>query len=244
MYKDANFINSAYHNRGSDFFLNGEDNVLNKLSSANFTTVFDVGANLGYWTDAALKAWPQSTVHAFEVAPKTSAKFRDQLAAKLGSGRAILSEHGLSDEKTAINMYYYPNADELTSYSKRHPEHKSVKFTGQLDTLDAYCDKNSIDHIDFLKIDIEGHEFKVIKGGSDRVQNGKVTGLQFEYGAFSTGSRFLVRDYYDLLPDFWLGKVFPNYVAFEKYIWTMENFDFCNYVAIHKSRPDLKDALS
>jgi FkbM family methyltransferase len=30
----------------------------------------------------------------------------------------------------------------------------------QLDTLDAYCEREKVAHIDILKIDVEGHEGK------------------------------------------------------------------------------------
>ena len=243
-HKVATFVEAAYHNRGSDFFLNGERNVIERLAPAGCRTVFDVGANAGNWSKAALDLWPGCTVHAFEVAPRTADRFAAHLAPYIEEGRALLSRHGLSDCTGELEMFYYPDADELTSYSKRHPEHKSVAFTGQIDTLDHYCARENIDEIDFLKIDIEGHEFKVIRGGSDIMKSGKVACLQFEYGAFSTGSRFLVRDYYDLLPDYWIGKVFPRHVAFGEYDWTFENFEFCNYVAVHRSRPELKEMLS
>ncbi len=141
-------------------------------------------------------------------------------------------------------MYYYPGNDELTSHKRRHSQHPAEKFVGMVGTLRDYCSENEIDRIDFLKIDIEGHEFKVMQGGSDLIGNGHVSCIQFEYGAFSTELRFFVKDYYALLPDFWIGKLFPDGVHFAEYDWTMENFQFCNYVAVHKARADLKGLLS
>lgn len=43
-----------------------------------------------------------------------------------------------------------------------------------------YIDSKKIDEIDFLKIDVEGYEFEVIKGFEDRIQNVGI--IQFEYG--------------------------------------------------------------
>lgn len=243
MHKAAAFIDDAYHNRGSEFHENGEAEVLTRLSPAGLTTVFDVGANVGEYTKAALAAFPKAAVHAFEVAPETAAEFAANCAPAIADGRVKLMTYGLSDAPGELTMYYYPDNNQLTSYSQRHPEHRSVPFTADLSTLDAYCEEHSIDAIDFLKIDVEGHEFKVIQGAKRLFAKGGVAALQFEFGAFNTGSKFIIRDYYALLEDYWIGKVFPRNVDFRPYSWTMEEFSFCNYVAVHKSRPDLRDLL-
>lgn len=44
----------------------------------------------------------------------------------------------------------------------------------QMTTIDAYCEKNNIDHIDVMKIDVEGHEPEVIQGAKDMLTNNKV----------------------------------------------------------------------
>ncbi|MEL7188227.1 MAG: FkbM family methyltransferase [Pseudomonadota bacterium] len=244
LHKAATFIDDAVNNRGSEFHENGEAEVLKRLGPADLKTVFDVGANVGEYTKASLKAFPNATIHAFEVAPETAQEFADNLAPDIEHDRVKLMTYGLSDVPGTLDMYYYPENNQLTSYSKRHPEYQSVKFTANISTLDAYCEEAGIDAIDFLKIDIEGHEFKVIQGGANLFAKGGVAALQFEFGAFNTGSKFIVRDYYNLLDDYWIGKVFPRHVDFRPYSWTMEEFSFCNYVAVHKSRPDLRDLLA
>lgn len=244
LHKVATFVDDAVNNRGSEFGENGEADVLKRLAPAKLTTVFDVGANVGEYTKAALAAFPQATVHAFEVAPETAKELRANLQGPIDTGAVKLMTYGLSDEVGTMDMYYYPENNQLTSYSaNRHSEYERVHFTADISTLDAYCEKAGIEAIDFLKIDIEGHEFKVIQGGERTFAKGQIAIVQFEYGAFNTGSKFIVRDYYDLLPDYWIGKVFPRHVDFQPYSWTMEEFSFRNYVAVHKSRPDLKALL-
>ncbi len=244
LHKAFSFVDDAFHNRGSNFFLNGEANLLKRMAKTDMRVAFDVGANVGHWSEAALAAWPNCKVHAFEIAPPTAERFKTRLAADISNNRVIFNDIGLSDCSDEIDMYYYPGNDELTSHERRHAQHPAEKFVGIVGTLNKYTSDNNIDHIDFLKIDIEGHEFKVMQGGSDLIANGKVSCIQFEYGAFSTESRFFVKDYYELLPDFWLGKLFPDGVHFAEYDWTMENFQFCNYVAVHKAHPNLKNLLS
>lgn len=244
LHKVFTFVDAAYNNRGSNFFLNGEASLMERLAPAGMRIIFDVGANAGHWSEAALRFWPTSHVHAFEIAPPTAERYKAALTKEIDLGRVTFNDFGVSDEAAKIEMYYYPGNDELTSHKRRHAEHEAEKFIGNVQTLNSYCKLNNIDHIDFLKIDIEGHEFKVMRGASDLLDSGKIYCIQFEYGAFSTESKFFVKDYYSLLSDFWIGKIFPDGVHFSDYDWKMEDFQFCNYVAVHNSREDLKILLS
>lgn len=244
LHKAFSFVDAAFNNRGSDFFLNGEAGLMQRLAPADLRLVFDVGANAGHWSEAALSFWPNCHVHAFEIAPPTAERYLDCLSKEISLGRVTFNAFGVSDEATEIEMFYYPGNDELTSHRRRHAEHPAEKFIGTVKTLHDYCKDNKIECIDFLKIDIEGHEFKVMHGASDLLENGKISCIQFEYGAFSTESRFFVKDYYSLLSQYWIGKIFPDGVHFSEYDWRMEDFQFCNYVAVHKGRTDLKNLLS
>lgn len=244
LHKAAKFIDSAVNNEGSHFRLNGEWRVLERLASANFSTVIDAGANVGRWSMSAMQAWPSARVHAFEIAPETSAKAKQNFVKSGYGDRAVLHHLGLSDQAGEMEMWYFPGNDELTCSSPRHFEHESVSFTGKVITLDEFCKTELISKIDFLKIDVEGNEYKVMHGGSDIIQNGTSV-IQFEYGAFSVESRFLLKDYYSLLSDrFWIGKIFPNKVDFTDYHWTMDNFRFSNYICVDRNRSDIKEMLS
>ncbi|WP_409560550.1 FkbM family methyltransferase [Hyphomicrobium sp. MC8b] len=234
----ARFIEQAYENEGSDFTRNGEKELLSKLSKANFDIIFDVGANVGKWSQTALENWPNAHVHAFEVAPNT---FRDlQSAFPANSKRITLNNVGVSDTEETQTMYYFADAPELTCDMPRH-DLTSVPFEAKMVRLDTYCAKNGIEKIDFLKIDVEGAEYRVLKGFSDFLDAGKVNCLQFEYGPFAIDTRHLLADYFATLSkSFWIGKIFPGGVPFQDYHWTMEDFKFCNYFCVSRSRPDLK----
>jgi FkbM family methyltransferase len=246
LHKVATFVDSAYRNEGSDFFVNGEQRVLNQLAKQNPRLAIDVGANVGYWTIAALEAWPECSVHCFEIAPETLKKCQVALARHAQGRRATAHGVGMSNEAGSIQMYYYPDMDEMTCASPgRHdPSFNRVPFVGQVTTLDDFCRDAGISQIDFLKIDVEGTEHKVLQGADRLLSQGAVSCIQFEYGAFSVETRFMLQDYYDLLgKNYWIGKIYPHYVDFQEYDWTLEDYRFCNYVCALKSKPELRKLL-
>jgi FkbM family methyltransferase len=240
MHHVAAFYESSWRNEGSDFSSNGEQFVLQRLAPADFRLAIDVGANLGEWSHTALKLWPNCRVHAFEVAAETYKQLVLESQVLVHNGRAECHSRGLSDQAEFQTMYYFPDHPQLTCDLPRHESYQAIPFQAEVTTLDLFCRERRIDAVDFLKIDVEGAEHRVLKGARDLLKAEKISCIQFEYGAFSIQTRFLLKDYYDLLSDqFYIGKIFPNYVAFGEYDWTTEDFRFSNYVCVIRNRPDL-----
>ena len=241
----AAFVESAYANEGSSFAVNGESNLIERLRPASFTVAFDVGANEGDWILAALSAWPRCQVHAFEVAQPTFERLALRMRQSEYCSRATLNRIGLSDTEGTQPMYYFPEHPDLTCDLKRHDAYEAQVFDAELRTGDWYCQQSGVGVIDFVKIDVEGAEYKVLRGLSSHLKEAAIHCVQFEYGAFSTQTHFLLADYYTLLGNqYWIGKVYPSYCDFEAYDWRMEDFRFANYCCVSKARPDLRDLLA
>jgi FkbM family methyltransferase len=244
MHSATAFFESAWRNEGSEFSDNGEQFVLERLKPANFRLAIDVGANLGDWFRSALQLWPDCRLHAFEVAPDTLKAMKKKIRLLPGRDRVELHNLGLSDTVGPQTMYYFPDHPQLTCDLPRHDGYKAVPFEASLTTLDIFCREQKIDAIDFLKIDVEGAEYRVLQGANELLKSKSISCIQFEYGAFSIQTRFLLKDYYAALSDqFIIGKIFPNYIAFGDYDWRAEDFRFSNYLCVAKNRPDLEKLL-
>ena len=243
LHRAAAFVESAYTNEGSNFSRNGEERAIRALRGAGIKIAFDVGANVGDWLMEALNAWPECHVHAFEVAPPTFERLAERVRASPHAARATLNCFGLSDLDQKLEMYYFPEHPELTCDRQRHSGHKQVVFEGKVRTADGYAREHGIEELDFLKIDVEGAEYKVLKGVERLLEDGRVQMVQFEYGAFSIQTRMLLADYYQLLTRYWIGKIYPTYVDFRDYEWTMEDFRFANFIAVSRSRQELRKLL-
>lgn len=106
----------------------------------------------------------------------------------------------------------------------------------EIRTLDSYCNEKKIHEIDFLKIDVEGHEFAVIQGGKELFASECIKIVQFEYGGTYIDSRILLRDFFDFFKGlnykFYL--LYPNRVGLiSNYDQRLENFQYKNFLIVN-----------
>lgn len=72
-------------------------------------------------------------------------------------------------------------------------------------SISKYCEERNIKHIDFLKIDTDGHDLGVLKGLGDVT----VDMVQFEYDNFYRKENRNIRDMFDLLPGWHFFYILP-----------------------------------
>lgn len=152
-----------------------EEKKIFDLLSRKFKTVVDVGiqTNLSY---------PNINhnihYHLFEPNSEFTRILKEKLAT-LKNNNIILNEYGLSDN-SADNCIYYDKSQsfEINPYLKQDTQ-SGHKYS--LRTLDDYVKNSGITKIDFLKIDTEGFDYKVIMGGLNSINNNIISYIQFEY---------------------------------------------------------------
>jgi FkbM family methyltransferase len=132
-------------------------------------TFFDIGANIGLFSLAAgKKLWSQpSIIYAFEPCPSTFAILeKNLLKNELTKVRAV--QVALSDQTGEANLYV--NAalkDGLNSLED--PSHSDAEVVGreavQTITLDDFVARERVSRVDIMKVDVEGAELLVFRGG-------------------------------------------------------------------------------
>jgi hypothetical protein len=130
------------------------------------------------------------------------------------------------------------DSSELNSLHPRHGAGAKVEFRQgaavRLVKGDTYCAENSIDRINFLKIDTEGHEMAVLAGFARMLAEKRVEIIQFEYGGTWLDSRTQLLDAFELLSRYGyiLGKLHPRGIkVYPRYSQALETFRYSNYVA-------------
>lgn len=120
--------------------------------------MIDVGAHVG--TSALPFARSGWTVHAFEPDPHN----RTELMARAsGLANLIVVPAAVSNQPGRLTLYCSDVSSGISSLSAFHESHRP---TGDVDvvTLQDYLSEVELEHVDFLKVDTEGHDFFVLQG--------------------------------------------------------------------------------
>jgi FkbM family methyltransferase len=241
------FYEALYHvslagmnyGNGADYEKSGELFVLNyirqKLKEEKNIIIFDVGGNIGNYSSTLSAVFPGDTrIHAFEPSRKTFEKFINTTA---GIGNIVPNNVGLSDVESESVLYSDNEASGLASIYQRHLPHFNISMDQREDirlcTLDAYCEKNKIDRIHFLKLDIEGHELNALNGAKRMLNNNSIDFIQFEFGGCNIDSGTYFQNFFYLLKDKYriYRVVRDGLVEIPFYRETNEIFTTINYLA-------------
>lgn len=239
IYKIA--IKGLNYDRGHVPDVNGEvfcaKYVLKNINKKNII-VFDVGANRGQYLSMFLKQLDlnkQVAVHCFE--PQKDAF---QTLCKISNGKPFvqLINKGIGSAVGEMKLYKDSEESEYASlYKSNYIQYNTILNNEEIvkiDTLDNYCIENNIFYIDFLKIDVEGHELEVLKGAQTLLNTGKIHFIQFEFGLAAIESRIFMKDFVDILKNYRIYRILPNGLAQIHYTEYHELFLTTNYLAIKK----------
>lgn len=127
-------------------------------------TAVDIGANYGlYSTAIANQLGDKGKLYSFEPTPDTAQALRETIKENGLDKKVELLETGLSDHAGEASFYASKNA-ELNSLHAENAE-GAEKITISLDTLDACAERLDWQNLDFIKLDAEGEEINILKGG-------------------------------------------------------------------------------
>lgn len=135
------------------------------LETLSEPIIVDVGAHLGFFSLPLASLLHHPRIYAVEPVSNTF-HLLEKNTQNMTSIKAF--RLGLWNKKGNMNIYSNPH---LLMYSSlfperftwdKHPHQESVRLT----TLDSFCKENNINSIDLLKVDAEGAEEKILRGGS------------------------------------------------------------------------------
>ncbi len=124
---------------------------------------YDIGAHMGFYSHLALEF--SNEIHTFEPQPEIFSSLRKQF---VGENKIKLNNLALSDKAGYIDFFRSLNASVLGTINPQSMEHQNInwdKIKVDADTIDAYILENKKSTI--LKIDVEGAEEMVIRGGEN-----------------------------------------------------------------------------
>lgn len=224
---------------------NGECRVIQILQKYNMDIVFDVGANVGDWSKFASEHYQSASIYAFEVLPATFEILQQNCN---DSGAIKCHNVGLSDSEGEVLIHH--GRDSVVASGCKlegmefHDSYYDSSTPCATTTGAQFLDREGLDAVDFMKIDVEGMDLKVIRGFCERVRDVRV--IQFEYGIFNIKSHDLLYDFCIHLRahGFRVGKIFPKTVQFFDYHFNFENLHGSNFIAVRNDQVELIEDLS
>lgn len=203
--------------------------------------VFDVGANVGSWSQALLQRIPAAKIYMFDPSPGCQAAIRDKNLAGI-----TLMPCALGESPGTATYYSSSPTDGTASLHERHDspfqDFKYGTTVVNVRTIDEIIEVEKIDFVDFMKMDIEGHESFALRGARKALASGKIGALSFEFGSSNVNSRTFFHDFWDILKDagYSVFRITPSGkdIPVEDYYEDEEYFrGVTNYVAELKRAP-------
>jgi FkbM family methyltransferase len=153
----------------------------NKFGIHTNSTFFDIGCNAGSFVKTIIHSLNiNSNIHSFEPHPILSKKVKELYPS------ITMNELCVADYNGNIDIYIPTYSVGISSIVKRPVFNTLNQDINILNTncitLDSYCEKNNIDYIDFIKIDVEGAEKKVFEGANKLLSSKKIKAGMFEVG--------------------------------------------------------------
>lgn len=234
---------SLENNGVASFEKNGESKFIDELfkyfmKKTNGIVLFDIGANVGEYSrmlhDKAIKTGLKFNIHLFEPTKDCFAEINN----KLSFNNITKNNFGISNKNCQTEIYYDIEKSGLASLYKRNFGEGGVTFSKSemvtLKRMDEYIHSNQINHINFVKIDIEGHEIDAFNGFGEYLNGDFVDFIQFEYGGANLDSHTSLKELYGWLTSkgFVIAKIMQKGLEIRPYRPYMENFNYANYIAI------------
>jgi FkbM family methyltransferase len=159
---------------------------LYKLRNEGFNpkVIYDIGSCVLSWTNVAKNIWPDATIILFDAFPPAEILYKDN-----DYYIGVLSDE---DDKV-IKFYqndYYPTGNsyyrEIGHSGNFFPADKYVEYISK--KLDTVVKENSFPLPDFVKIDVQGAEIDVIRGGTKTLNHAQKLIVELQHIEYNEGA--------------------------------------------------------
>ena len=171
-------------------------NFLKRNNHKDFNIFFDIGAHKGETIDLFMQNFNINKFYSFEASPKNFeilkknvSKYKDKkiyienVAIGSSSEKASLKQVQESSSSTLTNINleskYFKKKQKILNFFSKKKYYTNISI--EIKTLYEYLNSKLIKNIDFLKIDTEGYEFKVLLGLKNKLLNVKIVLFEHHY---------------------------------------------------------------
>ena len=141
----------------------------------------DAGAAMGYYAiNLARKAGSSGTVHCFEPDTYNHARLKRNCEINGVAPRVLINQVALSNSRGEAVFHRHPGASAdgtLESFGAQW----SCEDTVRTETIDGYLAEHGIDRVDFAKVDVEGHELRLLEGARSALSGHRLGAILLEF---------------------------------------------------------------
>lgn len=170
-------ISAPYDNLYGELLILGtiEKGTVNFLKSfiKDGDVVFDIGANIGFYSLLFETSGTNTKIYSFEPMPDTFERLKQNVALNSKQKNININNIALVDSDSNLTIYLFKELHHGYSSISSQGRKDAIGFDIQGTSLDNYIFKNGISSLDFMKIDVEGAEKKVLEGAKDSISKFK-----------------------------------------------------------------------
>jgi FkbM family methyltransferase len=160
------------------------------LRREEIRTVFDVGANVGQSAIAFASRFPRAEIYCLE---PIAATFQRLVENTRHLSRVHALRLGLGDSDSRLEMFVDPDS-RLNTLVEWRDTSGMPRESIEVRRLDGLVKELGLPSIDYLKIDAEGYDLKVLHGAKATLDGGGVKLVQVECDFGESGSRYVAFD--------------------------------------------------
>lgn len=225
---------------GTGTELQSEVVIARKVIFREEPIIFDVGGNIGIWSMYLREILHSGHIFIFEPQPVCQ-----QRIAKAKISKSTLICAAVGEINGQLDLYSSSETDGSASLHTRNDSYFQDKeyhsSAVNVIKLDDFIAENKLGFIDYIKFDIEGHEFFALKGLAYAFMSKKIGAISFEFGSGNLNSRTCFRDFWKMLnEDFHICRMTPScsLIQISSYYEDLEYYrGVTNYLAVLKNHP-------
>jgi len=210
-----------------------------ELIKDNLEICLDIGANVGTYSKLLMDI-TQSRVFSFEPLDDAFKDLKKLAADDLYKNRLKIYNIGIGEKNAQESIYYSNDKSQLASFLAASNKLSFVsgknKFK-KIVELKKLDDFNDVENVDLIKIDTEGYEMQVLKGGKNFILKTRPKFIQIEFNWHQLFINNNLIDFSKELNEYEIYRIVPNgYPLIKVNAERPENniYHLSNYVFIRK----------
>lgn len=198
---------------------------------------FDIGANTGWYSMLAAQTNKNSRIVSFEPIKEHLESLTQTIFLNKLENRVTVSDFAISDTEGRAKILLAGTGSSLEkSFLEEKEGARDIKIT----TLDSYVENNKIGSPDFIKIDIEGHEYKALIGAKKTISTSlPILFTEIAYTLKNINRKFINTNYketFSLLDSFGYQTYIVKKNAVEKYNPEQKIDGIQMYLFLHQNK--------